>query len=407
MVVGAVALGTSGIKGASATDSLTTQERSKRWILSGALRNFYDDNMFNTPARGALGSFGVEVNPGVSFNLPSQQTLVASSYDYTAKWFEARESGQFDQTHELDGKLEHHFSERYSLTLNENFRMSDEPSVGNAQNVIRGTQDAGNKRNYLSAEFSALMRPTFGWLVGCDVLWQDYDSIYYSSVLDLVRQSFHADARWFQTENTLFFAGYAAGLTHYTYPTYVQTVGGVFVDPSDKDNWLHRVYFGLRHDVSRRLEVSGRVGVDYTDYKVTTGEFSPYLDLSARYTYLPESTIRLGANIERYPAAETEALDQQILSLQLGINHRLTPRITVGAEIKYQLQDFNDRGGGSGSLSGYDNFYVLSTTAEYKIRENFYANMYYAWSQRVSGRRFAEAIDFSKNEIYWGVRITY
>lgn len=406
MVVGAVALGTAGLNGASVTDSLTTQEKGKRWILSGSLRNFYDDNMFNTPARDALGSFGVEVSPGVSFNLPLQQTLIVTSYDYTAKWFEARKSGQFDQTHELDGKLEHYFSERYNLTLHENFRMSDEPAVGNAQNVIRGAQDAGNKRNSLNAELSALMRPTFGWLIGCEVTWQDYDSIYYSSLLDLTSQSVHIDARWFHSESTLLFTGYQVGLTHYTYPPYFQTVGATYVNPSDKDSWFHRVYVGARHEVSQRLQVSGRVGVDYTHYmNVGDQTVSPFLDLTANYTYLPGSTIRLGANIQRYPAAETEALDQQITSLQLAVDHRLTPRITVNGTVKYQLQQFNDLKGGS--LGGSDDFYVLSTGAEYKIRENFYANLYYAWSQRVSGRSFAEAIDFSKNEIYWGVRITY
>ncbi|MGC8073759.1 outer membrane beta-barrel protein, partial [Salmonella enterica] len=87
--------------------------------------------------------------------------------------------------------------------------------------------------------------------------------------------------------------------------------------------------------------------------------------------------------------------DQQITSLQLAVDHRLTPRITVNGTVKYQLQQYNDLDGGG--LSGSDDFYVLSTGAEYKMRENFYATLNYTWSQRVSGRSFAETINFSKN----------
>lgn len=405
LVVGAVALGTAELKGASVTDSLTMQERTKRWTISGSLRNFYDDNMFNAPPREALGSFGVEVSPGIAFNLPLQQTILTASYNYSAKYFEARTSGNIDQSHELDAKLEHRFSERYSLTFSENYRRADEPIVGNAQNIIRNTQDASNQRNFLKGELSTLMSPTFGWSVGADTWWQDYSAVYYSSVLDLVRQSFHADARWFQTEDALFFTGYAFAVTHYTYPEYLQTAGARFIDPSDKDSLLHRFYFGTRYELSRRLELSGRIGVDYTDYKVDNSVFSPYIDISSRFTYLPGSFVRLNVNLERYPAAEVDSLDQEILSFRMAVSHRLAARTTVGLDLLYQFQSFNDRG--SGALSGTDDYYVLSTNAEYKIRENLFATLYYSLSQRVSGRSFARAIDFSRNELYWGLRFSY
>ena len=413
VAAGAFALGAVGLYGANVS-GLTPQEMSKWWIVSGSLRSFYDDNMFNSPSGSEQSSFGTEFHPGVSINLPLTRTLISASYDWTMNFYEARVANKVDQTHLFDGRLNHKFSERYELDVTDRFAISDEPIVfsGGAQNVFR-RGDASNTRNDLAVDFSALMRPTFGLLGGYKSSLQDYQSDSYSAYLDKISHSFHLDARWFSSESTLLFTGYQIEFTEYTYGKSlfrdINGDGSPLVYADIKNNRSHYLYFGARREVSRQLDVSSKVGLQYTDY-YNAGEssLSPYVDINATYTYLPGSTLQLGANVQRYPAdvsavSSDVTLDQLTASAFTAVSHRITPRITGNLDLRYQHSIFN--GGADGGKS--DDYFTVSLSADYKIREHLFANVAYVRSQLVSGRNFSEFIDFSRSQMYLGVRATY
>ena len=413
VAAGAFALGAVGLNGANVA-GLTPQEVSKWWIVSGSLRSFYDDNMFNSASGFEESSFGLEFHPGVSINLPLTRTLISASYDWTMNYYEARVSSKIDQTHLFDGRLNHKFSGRYELDATDRFAISDEPIVftGGAQNVFR-RGDASNVRNDLAVDFSALMRPAFGWLGGYKNSLQDYQSVSYSAYLDKISHSFHLDARWFSSESTLLFTGYQIEFTEYTYGKAlfrdIDGDGSPLVYADIKNNRSHYLYFGARREVSRQLDVSSKVGLQYTDY-YNAGEssLSPYVDVTATYTYLPGSTLQVGANVQRYPTDVTAVsadvtLDQLTGSVFVSVSHRITPRITGNLDLRYQHSIFN---GGSDDGNS-DDFYTMSMSAEYKIREHLYANMAYVWGRLVSGRGGSESFDFSRNQVYLGVRATY
>jgi hypothetical protein len=46
---------------------------------------------------------------------------------YDLKWYENR--SDTDQSHQFNGHLEHEFSERYKLSVNESFVVAQEPTV--------------------------------------------------------------------------------------------------------------------------------------------------------------------------------------------------------------------------------------------------------------------------------------
>ena len=415
VAAGAFALSAVGLYGANVS-GLTPQEVSKWWIVSGSLRSFYDDNMFNSPSGFEESCFGLQFHPGVSINLPLTRTLISGSYDWTMDFYEARVANKIDQTHLFDGRLNHKFSERYELDMTDRFAVSDEPIVftGGAQNVFR-RGDASNVRNELAVDLSALMRPAFGWLGGYKSSLQDYQSDSYSQYLDQVSHTFHLDARWFSSESTLLFAGYQISFTEYTF-------GKLFIGDDDvegpdgfelyadiKNNRSHYLYVGARREVSRQLDVSSKVGLQYTDYyNARESSLSPYIDINATYTYLPGSTLQVGANVQRYPADVTAVsgdvtLDQLTGSAFVAVSHKITSRITGNLDLRYQRSIFN---GGPDDGSS-DDFYSMSMSADYKIREHLFANAAYVRSQLVSGRDFSEFLNFSRNLVYLGVRATY
>ncbi len=403
VATGAFALGVAALYGQNAS-TLTPQERNKWWIVSGSLRMFYDDNMFNAHSSVAEGSFGVEVKPGVAVNLPLAQTLISGSYDYTMSFFEGRESSKVDQTHLFDGRLNHRFSERYNLTATENFAISDEPVVSSGpQNVFRRRQDASNMRHLFGTEVSGLVSPIVGWLVGYDHYLQDYKTLDYSSTLDQQSHAFHVDGRWFPKEKTLLYAGYRLGFTEYTYGRPIGRDGDGFLFYADiKNNRNHRFYVGGRQELNPKLNLTSRVGFQFTDYyNDSASSLSPYLDVSATYRFLPDSSLSLSINVDRYAADVTGALDQLIVSPALGVSHQITPRITGTMNFRYQNATL--KGGSADGVS--DDYFAMSLGAEYKIRENVFAALSYNWSKLVSGR--SEFFGFSRNQVFWGVRASY
>ncbi|HTD87396.1 MAG TPA: hypothetical protein VK850_12530, partial [Candidatus Binatia bacterium] len=152
-----VALSATGLK-AQYAPGLSRMETSKPWSISASLRGFYDDNYFAQPKNLSDSSVGFELRPRIAFNLPGEQTYFGGSYTYSMKYYEARGDDPMDHTHEVDLKLDHRFSERLKLALNESFVYAQEPEVvegGGGSTLTTFRSDADVMRNRASAELTA------------------------------------------------------------------------------------------------------------------------------------------------------------------------------------------------------------------------------------------------------------
>lgn len=426
VAAGACAIGSAGLHGANVT-GLTPQEQSKWWILSGSVSSFYDDNTFNRPdsvgsgtnrLHLAEGSFGMQFRPGVAVNLPLDRTLLKASYDYTLDFYENRPDQKIEQDHLFEFGLNHKFSPRYDIDFTDTLNISDRPAIlgENEATTVFGREDASNIRNRAKLEFSALMSPTFGVLAGYGHDLTDYDSLSYSQTLDNTENSAHVDARWYVNQRTLYFTGYRIGLVDYFGPP---TFVGFSLNPRDpfiyqgpeiKNVLVHTVYFGAQQDISRQLAVQGRIGVSYADfYNRNDSSISPYVDGVATYTYRRDSTIQLGANIDRYPTdtgigdEDRVTLDVLAMYVFLGVNHRFTARITGNTRIGYQKLVYN----GGDNDGKTDDVYSLSLGGDYKIREYLWFTASYSYSMLDSGRPGNEFISYDKNYVSVGIRATY
>jgi len=411
---GAFALGIAGLHGAN-DYGLTSQEASKWWLLSGALRSFYDDNSVNAPDELKEGSFGLQLRSGVAANLPLQRTLVRASYDFTLDFFEARPQNKADQEHEVDLRLNHKFSERYELDLVENFSYADAPEVldrGGGGASIRGV-DSSRYLNSFSVDFGARHLPAIGTLIGYRSRSLDYVQSgdgSYSALLDNIEHQFHFDLRWFASLYTILFSGYQIGFTDYTSE---DNLGRSSLPPflpvfaNEKNSRSHFVYIGAKRELSRQLDGFARVGVQYTDYyKQGLSSWSPNVDLTTTYSYLPDSNVRLGINMARYPTDTgvgldgSVALDQFTSGVFVSVHHQLTSLISGTLTTRYQHSIFN----GGFNDGDKDDDFTVDLNLDYKIRENLYGNMAYIWNNLSSTR---DSVAFSRNRIFLGIRATY
>ena len=410
-IAGLFAAGVAGLKGQNVT-GLSQQERTKIWTLSGSLRGFYDDNSLNAPEGQEESSLGTEVGFGMGVNLPLERTLLRSQYQLILNWYEARTEHNIDQDHQFNFKLNHKFTPRRTGDLDNTFVYSDSPEVAAQEGTFSQRQDLSALRNRLALSYNHRFTPVYGATVGYRNHFQDYkeDGVgSLSSLLDQVEHLFQMDGEWYPNPHTTLLVGYQFGLIQHTSSDPMGFIGTPEqLDPERRDNAAHYFYVGGRRQFSRKLEGSARVGTRYTDYfNEGSSDFSPDVDISGTYTYLPASRVSLGLTVAR-SASDTGpdnvtgdvTLDSLMTDVHASINHRITPRIMGAMGVRYQTYTYN-----GGSLDGQtDDYFNFDLNLEYKIRENLFANTGYVWYRLLSNR---ENTSFSRNRVYAGVRAVF
>jgi len=403
---------------------LTTQEQSKWWVVSGSLRGFYDDNSLNAPDAQAEPSTGFEIHPGISLNFPMERTLFHASYDLTLNYYIDRPSSKLDQSHIFDTRLNHRFTERYDVNVEDSFVYSDEPTVlapgGTAVDTVVRRGDSSGLRNSALIDFSGKMTPVIGTVVGYKNNLRNYNQTgtgSYSALFDSVQNLFHVDVQWFHSETTIYFTGYQYGFINYTssdpiglgFDPSVPGHGGLPVPiyPDSKNNHSHYFYVGAKREFSKQLTGAARVGGQYTDYyNANDSSLSPYVDLKANYNYLPDSSAQMGLNVQRIPAdvgigSDGElTLDSLAGTFYTSINHRFTYHFSGAVYLSYQKTIYN-----GGIYDGKSSDYLtIDSRVDYKLRENLFLDLGYVWYLFAST---VPSSDFRRNRVYLGIRATY
>ena len=139
---GLVALGTAGLHAAYAP-GLSSMETTKPWSVAATLRGFYDDNYTTAPHGSPRYSWGYEVSPSAKVNITSDQTYFGLNYTYGLMYYAERPDHKYDQSHIVNGLLNHAFSERYTVDVSDTFVVSQEPDIVDPTlaNPYRSNQD--------------------------------------------------------------------------------------------------------------------------------------------------------------------------------------------------------------------------------------------------------------------------
>ena len=294
---GLVAISATGLK-AQYAPGLSRMETSKPWSISASLRGFYDDNYFALPKDFKADSFGFEVRPRIALNLSREQTYFGAAYTYSMKWYEARDDDPIDHTHEVDLKLDHRFSERLKLNLNDSFVYAREPEVveGSGSSITTFRTDSDVFRNRASADLTARLTENFGLAGGYENGWYDYQDSgtgSRSALLDRLEHTFRIDGRWQARPDLVGIVGYQLGLINYTADELLSSFGPL--TSGDRDSRSHYGYVGGEYTISEELSVAGRGGLQYVEYtELDDDNLSPYVDVNGTYRYVPGSYLPAG-----------------------------------------------------------------------------------------------------------------
>jgi len=437
--VGLAALGAASLQ-AQYAPGLTALEMSKAWSLSVDLRGFYDDNYLTQPKSFPTGvpgvnghpisTWGTEISPSAAFNHSVESTLMSASYIYDERWNENHSIN--DQSHQFNGRLEHEFSERYKLSVNESFVMAQEPTVIDPSIITTPLRLEGNNvRNTGQVDFTAVLTKDFDLHLGygntiyhyqqdselltmtAPPLSAETNGPTRSGLLDRMEQLATVDLRWKATPETTGILGYQYGHVDYTSPEYIIFPGTAPVTPgyrSDiRNEDSHYVFVGADESFTPNLNGSIRAGGQYLDYyKYGTSRLSPYVDASLTDQYMPGCSGQLGVKHVHNSTdvagfiGTTPVLDEESTAVYISDSHKLTERLTATVMGQAQLSTFD--GGGSGYNGKSEDFYVLQVNFSYHFNPWFLTEAGYNFSKLLSdlpGRAYTR--DF----MYVGLRATY
>ena len=422
-----VAVGATALHAENVASMTTRQETSKPWTVSAALRGFYDDNYAtaeDNPAPGfpaKKGSFGFEVSPSFSWNVPRETTYIGVSAKYGLRYYFDRPGRKEDHSVELTGKLDHKFSNRYSLHFEDSFVYAVEPElIDNAQSTPLVRVDSSGVRNRAAINLRAGLTGVLGLEIGYQNSWYNYlDKGTFNviaPILNRIEQAVHLDGRWQFREHTVLLMGYQYGLVNFTSSDPVPQYFVFFNSPATRsdvaDAMSHYGYVGAEHSISSQLTLAGKVGVQVTDYDnpLIPGEVSPYADASATYTYLPGDSIRLGV---RHSRATTDlvgspgspTVDQSLTVIYSELIHKLTPMLTGSLQASYQHGKLS----GGFSNGQTEDFFLIGLNLNYRLDQYWSVEAGYNFDHLDSGaiERGPGGYKFTRNRVYVGVRAIF
>ncbi len=429
--VGFVAL---GLTGAKAVDTaLMSQGAAKPWAVSAALRGFYDDNSATQSGGEKSGSYGYTVSPGAKYAWSSGPTSLKLDYLYSYIYFDKRVGGRLDkadQDHSFNASFEHAFSERYQVSVLDNFVVGQEPDTLRTGSALGTTQrlPGDNIRNTGSISFNAQMTPVLSLLSGYQNSLSDYaasgaavssgptsTNIFPSpaGTLNRLENSLHLDARWQVQPETTALVGYQYSMANFTGDEKIGILqpSNIVLMSDSRNNRANYGYVGAEHRFTPDLQVGVRGGLRSTDYyndPSHSTDLSPYANANISYTFSPDTSLQVGFNYDRNATDRVDpsqlnnsfVRDQQSATVFGTVKHRLVSRLY--GSVTGQFQDSKFVGGALDSQT--ENIYLIGLNLEYRFNPNFSANAGYDYD-KVDTQ--IQGASYDRNRVYLGLTASY
>jgi hypothetical protein len=419
--VGLIAAGTASLQAAYAPDWSSTS--ASMWSVEGTLRGFYDDNYTTAPSGSKVGSYGLEVSPQVSLNVPLQQTELGMRYIYGMYYYQDRENqgeNPIDQTHQFDLWVDHAFTECWQARGQDSFVIGQEPELIDPNTSLPNRVNGNNIRNTGTLTVHTDWTRLFSTELGYQNTFYDYEnsggnytSPSYAGLLNRIEQSVWLNLQWQVRPETMFLVGGNFGLVNYTGNESVATAMPYsnYIYYSDSRNNRNYIgYLGFQHAFLPNLSINAEGGIQYTESyndPYASPSTAPYAVLSVIYTYAPGCYAQVGftesQNATDVIAPDAQGRitqDQESSTLYASINHQLTSKLLGSIIGRWQHSIYNQ---GLYNNQALD-YYSVGVDLSYSITPHFSCDAGYNFDDvdsQVPGN------SYTRNRVYLGVTASY
>ena len=456
---GLVVIGVAGLQsaGAAAADIVSP----KAWTISGTLRGFYDDNYAIGTTK--KGSWGLEVSPSISVNVPLQQTDVGIRYYYSLYYYNDRDNlhiNPFDQSHQIEFWMHHAFNPNWKLTVTDHVGIGQEPDLlqpnPGGGNPINYRINGDNIANYGNISLDGQLTRSIGMSLSYANNYFDYDNkgagvqlggvslsgfnfpvntpgfndgnfreitgtgASLSGLLDRMEHNIGLDFNWTFSPETKIGIGYGYSQVNYSGNEPIATFNYLDTTPSirsfvyysqNRDSRSHNGHLTLNHQLTANITLALSAGVSYNDsYNDPiqhSTSISPSASASLSYTYIPGSYVQLGLNqgenstdVVQPKANGSITQYQHSTVVYADWNHRITEKLTGTLIGRFVYATFE--GGAANAVS--ENSYNVGVNFAYQFNRHFSADAGYNFDDLVTS---LSSRSFIRNRVYLGLTATY
>ena len=456
---GLVVIGVVGLQsaGAAAADIVSP----KAWTISGTLRGFYDDNYAIGTTK--QGSWGLEVSPSISVNVPLQQTDVGIRYYYSLYYYNDRDNlhiNPFDQSHQIEFWMHHAFNPNWKLTVTDHVGIGQEPDLlqpnPGGGNPINYRINGDNIANYGNISLDGQLTRSIGMSLSYANNYFDYDNkgagvqnggvslsgynfpvntpgfndgnfrqitgtgASLSGLLDRMEHNINLDFNWTFSPETKIGLGYGYSQVNYSGNEPIATFNYLDTTPSirsfvyysqNRDSRSHNGHLTLNHQLTANITLALSAGVSYNDsYNDPiqhSTSISPSASASLSYTYIPGSYVQLGINqgenstdVVQPKANGSITQYQHSTVVYADWNHRITEKLTGTLIGRFVYATFE--GGAANAVS--ENNYNVGLNFAYQFNRHFSADAGYNFDDLVTS---LSSRSFIRNRVYLGLTATY
>jgi hypothetical protein len=453
---GLAAIGIAGVQSVCAEDmGILTP---KAWSLGGTLRGFYDDNY--AIANSKKGSWGGEVSPNISVNLPLRQTDFGLRYYYTLYYYNDRDDlgvNPFDHSHQVELWLDHALNERWKLRVTDHFAVGQEPDLLQPNpaggNPVNYRINGDNFANQLDASLDTQWTRHFSTTLDYHNSWYVYDNHGANVIpggsldsfqllppstpgqtgfrqfsngptlagrLDRMEHNASLDLNWTFSPETKIFGGYSFSQVNYLGNEPIAILNFIDKTPqvrslvyrsSNRDSRSHNFHVGFNHQLTANITAALSAGVSYSDsYNDPiqhSTSISPSANGSISYTYIPGSYVQLGVSQSENSTDVVEPdkygsiTQYQHSTVVYGDwNHRFTEKLSGTLIGRFVYSSFE--GGQNNNVEEF--LYSAGINFGYQFSRHFSADVGYNYDLEVTPL-FARS--FSRNRVYLGLSANY
>lgn len=447
-----VALGAAGLQAAGYAPGYSSTDGSKPWSVGLTLSGFYDSNPFTQgfealrkDPSSKISSWGYEVSPYLSGAYSTDQTQFGARYTFAMNYYENYPNNNAQISQLLNFFVNHRFSQRYSLTLNDNFTYSSDPavtgSIGGSPYPYRTTQD--NIANAGTINFNAQLTELVSMVLGYANNYINYkqtpgdvtqnnpfmpDGItpnpYYnpngggslSALLNRVENFLSANLQYQVSAQTMGLLGFQYGYIGYTGNGLLYAGDSSVPSPTNptssyRNSNNYYMYAGGSHTFNPDLSVSLKAGAVYADsYNAgyNTG-FAPYVDMSLNYQYSTSGSAQLGFT-KTFAQTWVTAANSSSSQVYVNVGYDLTTKLRGSVLGRMNYNKFN--GGSDGKGVSYDgqNYYgwMFGLNLAYNITRHLSADVGYNFDYLdASGAQLTGMYDYNRSRVYFGVTAKY
>ncbi len=330
----------------------------KFYTISASLRETYDTNV-NTVRTNPQSSYETSVSPSLLLDFPRPEGDISARYTFGATYYSnygnqnngaSGSSGSNNNgnnssiqlSNEFVAQLTHTFSNRFSLSMAEDFRQFQEPSL------MESTGTEFRNGEYISNAFNANLTAQWTPLFGTQTS--------YSNTLIRYDESDVA-----QDQNYTEHTG-SENLSYSLTPTVSATFGGIVDDISyqfvDRGYINYTAYFGAQWSALPSLNFTLRGGGSYTQVSSSLGSssqdsFAPYAAASVSWSLGARSQLSAEYAHEVTPNDNASSNGQQSDRITTSFQYMVTSRITTHLQAIFTYANVSGNFLASGTQPGY------------------------------------------------------